>query len=176
MLHRSTVARIIYDSMISCNNFRCFKRDSIPRSSRIAAAALLSQGHMDGIHLLGEWFGCPWAPAMIDVEALREVCVDATVAAGLTPVGEKFHQFQPQGVTGMVLLAESHLAIHTWPEAGFVSVDVYVCNVRSDNSARAEQLYAMLKRALKPAAARDHRLERGSSRAMPAAPAIEMAE
>ena len=113
---------------------------------------------------------------MIDVDALREVCVDATVAAGLTPVGEKFHQFQPQGVTGMVLLTESHLAIHTWPETGFVSVDVYVCNVRSDNSARAEQLYAMLKRALRPAAAHDHRLERGSSRVMSVALASDVTE
>ena len=59
--------------------------------------------------------------------------------AGLTIVGDSFHQFAPQGVTGTVLLAESHLAIHTWPEHGFVTVDVYVCNLATDNTAKAER-------------------------------------
>ena len=48
----------------------------------------------------------------------------------MTVVGDSFHQFEPQGVTGTVLLAESHLAIHTWPEQGFVTIDVYVCNLQ----------------------------------------------
>ena len=68
--------------------------------------------------------------------ALRDLCVSAARDAGLTVVGERFFQFEPQGVTGTVLLAESHIAIHTWPEAGFVTVDVYVCNYTTDNTAR----------------------------------------
>ena len=116
---------------------------------------------MDGIHLLGEWFGCPPSPPMHVADALRRLCVDATQAAGLTPVGECFHQFDPQGVTGVVLLAESHLAIHTWPETGFVSIDVYVCNLSADNSSRARALSAALKRAIAPAEACDHVVRRG---------------
>ena len=73
---------------------------------------------MDGIHLLGEWYGCPAdTPEFTRADALRALCLDAARDAGLTIVGDRFHQFEPQGVTGTVLLAESHLAIHTWPEA-----------------------------------------------------------
>ena len=117
---------------------------------------------MDGIHLLGEWFGCPAeAPEMVEAGALRTLCLGATRDAGLTAVGEKFHQFNPQGVTGMVLLAESHLAIHTWPESGFVSVDVYVCNFTADNATRAQHLFDALRSGLRPARVREQRIARG---------------
>ena len=69
-------------------------------------------------------------------------CASRPRDSGLTVVGDSFFQFEPQGVTGTVLLAESHLAIHTWPEAGFVTVDVYVCNLTTDNTAKAERLFA----------------------------------
>ena len=119
---------------------------------------------MDGIHLLGEWYGCPAdLPAMVDAGSLRRLCLDATRDAGLTAVGDTFHQFVPQGVTGMVLLAESHLAVHTWPETGFVSVDVYVCNVRQDNAARAERLFAALRDGLQPAQVHEQRIARGAA-------------
>jgi S-adenosylmethionine decarboxylase len=117
---------------------------------------------MDGIHLLGEWFGCPVdRPEMTEFDALRNLCLSATRDAGLTAVGDKFHQFVPQGVTGMVLLAESHLAIHTWPETGFVSVDVYVCNFSADNTARAQHLFDALRRAMQPERVREHAIRRG---------------
>lgn len=67
----------------------------------------------------------------------------AAKAAGLTVVGECFHHFAPAangqaaGVTGVVLLAESHLAVHTWPEHGVVTLDVFVCHLRRDNADRA---------------------------------------
>lgn len=117
---------------------------------------------MDGMHLLGEWYGCPAAtPQFTDSDTLRALCLDCARAAGLTIVGDAFHQFQPQGVTGAVLLSESHLAIHTWPEHGFVTVDVYVCNLASDNTAKAEMLFRSLEVALRPARTRVHTLHRG---------------
>lgn len=116
---------------------------------------------MNGIHLFGEWYGCPQSPPMQVADALRTLCLDATRRAGLHAVGDTFHQFDPQGVTGVVLLAESHLAIHTWPETGFVSIDVYVCNLSADNSARAQALYDAVKRAIAPADAHDQVLSRG---------------
>ena len=68
-----------------------------------------------------------------------------TREAGLTLVDENYftfpsHQGEPGGVTGAVLLAESHLAIHTWPERAGVTLDVYVCNFSTDNSGKAEAL------------------------------------
>ncbi len=63
----------------------------------------------------------------------------------LRAVSELFHCFPaPGGITGMVLLAESHLADHTWPELGAVTLDVYVCNLHGDHSAQAKALMARL--------------------------------
>jgi S-adenosylmethionine decarboxylase proenzyme len=117
---------------------------------------------MDGIHLLGEWYGCPAdSPEFTRAEALREICLKAVEASGLAIVGDRFFQFEPQGVTGTVLLAESHLAIHTWPEAGFVTVDVYVCNYTTDNTHKAERVFRALQTALKPQRTRYHSIRRG---------------
>ena len=117
---------------------------------------------MEGIHLLGEWYGCPAdTPEFTQADPLRELCVKAARDAGLTVVGERFFQFEPQGVTGTVLLAESHIAIHTWPEAGFVSVDVYVCNLTTDNTAKAEQVFRTLEAKLQPRRKRFQAIRRG---------------
>ena len=118
---------------------------------------------MDGIHLLGEWYGCPAdTPELTRADALRTACLKATVEAGLTVVGDAFYQFEPQGVTGTVLLAESHLAVHTWPEKAFVTVDVYVCNLATDNSEKAERLFRALEAVLKPARTKFQSIRRGS--------------
>jgi len=89
------------------------------------------------------------------------MCRQAVDESGLTIVGDSFFQFEPQGVTGTVLLAESHLAIHTWPESGFVTVDVYVCNYTTDNTAKAERVFAALEAALKPSYTRFQAIQRG---------------
>src|SRR5258708_36949542 len=62
-------------------------------------------------------------------------------AVGLTTVGVSFHQFEGCGFTGCVVLGESHLAIHTWPERQGLTLDVYVCNYSADNSAKARGLF-----------------------------------
>ncbi len=53
--------------------------------------------------------------------------LDAAEETGATVIGEIFHQFSPQGVTGVVAIAESHLCIHTWPEYGYAAVDIFTC-------------------------------------------------
>ena len=122
---------------------------------------------MIGLHLTADLHGCPLAqPAMTDVQALRGLCLAAVAASGLTAVGELFHRFplqdsQPQGITGMVLLAESHVAVHTWPEKGAVTLDVYVCNFEADNSSRAEALLSALLRGFAPAQVIRQALQRG---------------
>ena len=79
----------------------------------------------------------------------------------MTIVGDSFHQFEPQGVTGTVLLAESHLAIHTWPEHGFVTIDVYVCNYTTDNTAKAEHCFARCRTRCSRSAAKFQAIHRG---------------
>lgn len=118
---------------------------------------------MQGLHLTADLSGCdPTPPLMLDPQALRARCLQAVTAVGLQPVGELFHRFPaPGGVTGVVLLAESHMAVHTWPELGAVTLDVYVCNLAADNGARARQLLASLQQAFAPAYAEHHAVQRG---------------
>jgi len=124
---------------------------------------------MDGIHLLGEWYGCSVdAPEMTRAHALRAACIGAVEAVGLTIVGDRFHQFEPQGVTGAVILAESHLAIHTWPEMGSVTIDVYVCNYTTDNTAKAERLFRLLEQRLRPTRTHVQTVHRGGVAALTA--------
>ncbi len=126
---------------------------------------------MRGLHLTADLRGCAAASAVMTIPAtLRSTCLAAVAGAGLTPVGELFHRFAaaphgesaPAGITGVVLLAESHLAVHTWPELGAATLDVYVCNLGADNSARAESLLAALIAAFAPATVERHALERGA--------------
>ncbi|RQP22321.1 adenosylmethionine decarboxylase [Piscinibacter terrae] len=119
---------------------------------------------MDGLHLTADLRGCdPGLAAMTDAAALRAMCVGAVEAAGLGAVGELFHVFPPPGgVTGVVLLAESHLAVHTWPELGAVTLDVYVCNYGGNNSARAQALLEALVVAFGAREAHRQSLRRGA--------------
>jgi S-adenosylmethionine decarboxylase len=119
---------------------------------------------MHGLHLTADLRGCdPAQPAMHDPVALRALCLGAVAAAGLQAVGELFHTFPaPGGVTGVVLLAESHLAVHTWPELQAVTLDVYVCNLQADNSGRARAVAQALQAAFAPSSAELHGLERGA--------------
>ena len=117
---------------------------------------------MEGIHLLGEWYGCKAdMPEMTHLAALRALCLRLASASGMSVVGESFHQFAPAGVTGTVLLAESHLAIHTWPEHGFVTVDVFVCNYTTDNTSKAEKLFQSMEKALRPLESKFQAIHRG---------------
>lgn len=105
---------------------------------------------MNGLHLIADLYRCECPPkVMLDRAVLEDICVAECRDAGLTPLGAYFYQFthddgQPAGVTGTVVLAESHLAIHTWPETGDVTLDVYVCNFSRDNSDRARLIFKRL--------------------------------
>ena len=79
-----------------------------------------------GRHLLLEFRGCQ-SPALNDRDALRSLMEQAAQAARATIVNSVFHSFSPQGVTGVVVVEESHFSIHTWPEHRYVAVDVYTC-------------------------------------------------
>jgi len=79
-----------------------------------------------GKHCILELYGCN--PARLDDEAfLRSMITTAVQQAGATLLNLISHHFEPQGVTALALLAESHLSIHTWPESGYAAVDVFTC-------------------------------------------------
>ncbi len=79
-----------------------------------------------GLHILADLYGVN--PDLIDrVEDIRHLLESAVKVADLTKISSHYYQFQPHGATGVVLLAESHISIHTWPEHGLATVDVYTC-------------------------------------------------
>ncbi|RLD15696.1 MAG: S-adenosylmethionine decarboxylase proenzyme [Caldiserica bacterium] len=79
-----------------------------------------------GRHIVAEFYGCNHK-FLNNVEAVEEFMIAAAKKAGATIIDSVFHTFQPYGVSGVVVIAESHLAIHTWPEYGFASIDIYTC-------------------------------------------------
>ena len=121
---------------------------------------------MDGLHVVSDMSGCSGL-AMSDAGGLSEGCVRACREAGLTVVAVAFHQFEDpsgkrMGATGAVVLAESHLTVHTWPETGRAAVDAYVCNHTRDNSQRARDLVASVAILLSAKERSDMEVSRGA--------------
>jgi spermidine synthase len=117
---------------------------------------------MNGLHLIGDLGGCRCDPRLLrDAKGFEEVCVAMVQAAGLTVKDARFHQFEGSGFTGSVVLAESHVAVHTWPESRGLTLDVYVCNFSADNSARARQLFEQIIGHFQPAEVARHEVNRG---------------
>lgn len=79
-----------------------------------------------GKHVLIELNDCN-KELLNDIEYLRTVLSDVARTIGATVIKDAFYQFTPQGVSGVVIIAESHLSIHTWPEHDFAAVDVFTC-------------------------------------------------
>lgn len=79
-----------------------------------------------GRHLLVEYTGCS-TQALNDLQRIEALMNQAAKAAGATIVASVFKPFEPHGVSGVVVIEESHLSIHTWPEHGYAAVDFYTC-------------------------------------------------
>jgi S-adenosylmethionine decarboxylase len=75
-----------------------------------------------------------------DLKKAKEAMVSAAKLAGATVLGAHFHRFSPHGLTGVVVLAESHISIHTWPEYGYAAVDVFTCGETLQPSVAASYL------------------------------------
>jgi len=106
---------------------------------------------MNGLHILAEFHACKGdRRLLLDAGVLAALCHRACDKAGLVVVAEAFHQFAAAGATGALVLAESHLAIHTWPELDSVTLDLYVCNYSQDNRTAAEAAYNTLLNELEP--------------------------
>ncbi|MDC8444716.1 MAG: polyamine aminopropyltransferase [Nitrosomonas sp.] len=117
---------------------------------------------MNGLHLIGDLTGCRCDPQrLLDSIGFREQCIEMVNASGLTIMDAVFKQFDDSGFTGVVVLAESHLAIHTWPENNGLTLDVYVCNHSADNSAKAQQLFDAVVEYFQPVEISRHAIDRG---------------
>jgi S-adenosylmethionine decarboxylase len=123
---------------------------------------------MQGLHLTADLHGCQCAAHwLLDAVQLGQACRAAVQQAGLQAVGELFHGFPatahgPGGVTATILLAESHLCVHTWPEQRAVTLDVYVCNFGADHSTQAQALLEALVGLFAPGQVNRHSLQRGT--------------
>ena len=128
---------------------------------------------MNGLHLIADLLDCRCpADFLFAAPPLEAFCVAACSRNGLTVVGRLFHAFRdsagnPAGVTGTVVLAESHLAVHTWPEIAGVTLDVYVCNFSADNSSRAHALFTDVIAAFSPGRLETKEVSRGCLQALP---------
>ncbi len=122
----------------------------VPRVPALPRPAALGQ------QLLADLHGCD--PQLLnDVQRVEGILREAAGLAGATIVQGLFHAFMPQGVSGSLVISESHLAIHTWPEYGVASLDFFTCAPDVDTAAALEHC----RRAFRAVSVHSQRLERG---------------
>ena len=109
----------------------------------------------DGHHLIADLHGCA---GLDDPDRIEAALRAGAEAAGATVLEVRLHAFGPgQGVTGVALLAESHISIHSWPEHGYAAIDIFVCGRRC----RPERALAVIAAALDATEVRETLLQRG---------------
>lgn len=109
-----------------------------------------------GEHYIIELHGCP--EGVLDNQPLiRDTLLKAAELAGATVVNDCFHKFSPQGVSGVVVIAESHLSIHTWPERGYAALDFFTCKL----SMPVDAAFECLRSELRPEQMQVQKIERG---------------
>ena len=96
-----------------------------------------------GCHVLLELRDCN--PILLDdLDYIRQAMLTAADDVGATVVGESFHRFNPQGVTGILSIAESHISIHTWPEYRYAAADIFTCGAAFSPMEAANRLAEQL--------------------------------
>lgn len=103
---------------------------------------------MDGLHIIANLKGCNFDFSR--EKELLELSIEACTTSGLHVVGQASYPFEPQGFTFSVLLAESHLCLHTWPELQCVALDIYTCNHSENNNNKTKFVYEKLLEILQP--------------------------
>jgi S-adenosylmethionine decarboxylase len=118
----------------------------------------------EGIHLLLEYWGCD-AVVLNDLADVKGLMQRAARATGATIVETVCRPFRPQGVSVMVVIEESHLSIHTWPETGYAAVDLFTCGTRC----KPEKAHDVLVKGLKAKRFTPMKIRRG----LPGPPFLE---
>lgn len=96
-----------------------------------------------GRQILVEFYDCD-SDKTNDIEFIESSCLAATEASGATIISHNFHKFSPHGVSGVVVIAESHVSIHSWPEYNYAAVDIFTCGDTIDPWVIQEHLKEML--------------------------------
>ena len=109
-----------------------------------------------GRHLLVEYYDCD-PQVLNDCEALRSALEEAARVVGASIVQSAFHRFSPHGISGVLVISESHLAVHTWPEYGYAAVDLFTCGTRAD----PWRAFELLKQRLRSGRAQGREVKRG---------------
>ena len=109
-----------------------------------------------GRHVIAEYAECN-RTKLNDAKFLEDCMLEAVRKSGATVVESVFHRYAPQGVSGVVVIAESHLSIHTWPEYGYAAVDFFTCGQTVDSF----KAHEVLKEKLESAGGSINELNRG---------------
>ena len=109
-----------------------------------------------GHHWLLECYDCD-AAILKEYTLVEELLKEAAVKGGMNIIETRFHQFEPWGVSGFIIVSESHLSIHTWPEHQFAAIDIFSCQTNID----LEAILGHLKTALKTENINVQKIERG---------------
>ena len=112
-------------------------------------------------HYLLEFYGIN-SDDLNNLELIEERMLTSLSGSGATYINHSFHKFSPQGVSGVVVIAESHLSIHTWPEFGYAALDVFTCGGRSI----ADSILEHLLKTFKPTTTGIDYIPRGSLKTM----------
>ena len=97
-----------------------------------------------GIHIIADLYDCSIEEVFSskeDVEKFMDIFLDKIQSTGLTTLHHKIEHFGPSSVTGYILLAESHISFHTWPEYNYMSLDIFACNYSKDNTQAVEDIF-----------------------------------
>ena len=108
-----------------------------------------------GAHVLADFWGCQFEK-LDDADLLMNSLRQAAKSANMTILGEESYKFNPQGFTGLLLLSESHISIHTYPERGYAAIDVYTCG-----GGMTQKAIDFLKDVLKPSRIHEMSVRRG---------------
>lgn len=112
-----------------------------------------------GTHFIAEFFGCKRIKNSKFVEC---ALFKAAKAANVKVIDSKFHKFTPYGLTGYLLITESHISIHTWPEFNYAAVDVFTCGVHT----MPEKAIAYLKKVFKASEVKIKKITRGKIKSL----------
>jgi len=105
-----------------------------------------------GIHIISNLFGCKNPEYLVNRQKLETLVTESIERNGLTILRKDFYEFGENcGMTGYLLLAESHVSLHTWPERdNYIALDIFVCNYNKDNTKNARKIYQDLLDSFKP--------------------------
>ena len=116
-------------------------------------------GSRIGVHIIADFWG---GKVVESYRELKDLLTKAAKRGKNTPLKFVLHKFSPQGITGVVLLAESHIALHTWPEFQYIAIDIFTCGKNS----KPEEALKFLQGELRPKRTRVRKIKRGNASSM----------